>query len=259
MRKPRPEFKSPVSVTSNTAPGSPDDQDSYRGEVAGMAGVVTTAKMICRVHNIKEGSLEIGLEGDSAVKAVFVVKDPKPEDPCYNVILDVRRKIQELPIKVTGRHIEGHQDKHTAFHQLDRWAKLNVQVDATAKNLLRKRIAQGFISQPAAPLGNETLHIYFRGNKLSRVNKNQLYETIYGEKLLQVWQKRHNLTQNHADKIDWTAIGKALHAEPLGKRRFLCKHLSGMSAVGKQLLRQNGKTTASAHCVMPMTKMTITF
>jgi hypothetical protein len=54
-----------------------------------------------------------------------------------------------------------------------------------------------------------------------------------------VWQKRHHLTQNHLDLINWTAIGKSLHAEPLGKRRFLCKHLSGMSAVCKQFLRIN--------------------
>ena len=236
-RRKKDESNTKPAKGSNTTPGSPEDQDSYRGEVAGMAGAVTTPKMICEVHNVTEGSLEIGLDGDSAMKAVFGEKNRKPEDPCCDMILDVRRKIRELPIKVTGRHIEGHQDKHKSFHRLDRWAKLNVQMDATAKDLLRKRIAQGHISQPA-PLGNETLQVYFRGNKLSRVNKTKLYETIYGEKLLQVWQKRHNLTQDHVEKINWTAIGKALQAEPLGKRRFLCKHLSGMSAVGKRLLRR---------------------
>ena len=235
--KKRDEANTKPAQGSNTAPGTPDDQNSYRGEVAGIAGVVATTKMICNVHDITEGSLEIGLDGDSAMKVVFREKNPKPEDPCCDMILDIRRKIRELPIRVTGRHIEGHQDKHKSLHQLDRWAKLNVQMDTIAKDLLRERIAQGHISQPAH-LGNETLQVYFRGNKLSRVDKTKLDETIYGEKLFQVWQERHNLTHDHVDKINWTAIGKALHAEPLGKRRFLCKHLSGMNAVGKQLLRR---------------------
>lgn len=145
-----------------------------------MAGAVTTTKMICEVHNITEGSLEIGLDGNSAMKAVFAVKDPKPEDPCCGMILDVRRTLQELTIKVTGRHIEGHQDK-----RLDRWAKLNIQMDASAKDLLRKRIAQGFISQPA-PLGNETLQIYFRGNKLSGEQEKVVRDHLWGETPLAV-------------------------------------------------------------------------
>jgi hypothetical protein len=119
-----------------------------------------------------------------------------------HMILDVRRKIQELPIKVTGCHIQGHQDNRVSFRCLDRWAKLNVQMVAGAKNLLRKHIAQGFFFQPA-PLRNATLQIYFWGNKLSQVKKQDLYETSYGEKLLKVWQKRHHLTQSHVDHIDW--------------------------------------------------------
>ena len=87
--KKKDEAKTKTTKGSNTAPGSPDDQDSYRGEVVGMAGAVRTAKMICEVHNITEGSLEIGLDGDSAMKAVFAEGDPKPKDPCYDMILDV--------------------------------------------------------------------------------------------------------------------------------------------------------------------------
>jgi hypothetical protein len=67
---------------------------------------------------------------------------------CKYIIMAVRTKAESLPIQITWRHLKGHQDNNAMFHQLDRWAQLNVQADGIAKNLLRK-INQG------APLPNQ--------------------------------------------------------------------------------------------------------
>ncbi len=40
--------------------------------------------------------------------------------------------IRKIPVKKTMKHIKGHQDKNP-FKVLDRWAKLNIQVDLIAK------------------------------------------------------------------------------------------------------------------------------
>jgi hypothetical protein len=86
------------------------------------------------------------------MKSVFSEWDPKPEDADYDLILDIRRKIAKLPIKATGRHVEGHQDdprkRSGPPKSLDRWAKLNVEMDARAKKLLRQRVGHHYANIP---------------------------------------------------------------------------------------------------------------
>jgi hypothetical protein len=152
-RKRRDEKSTCLIDGTNAAPGSPDDQDAYRGEASGVFGIATSLEMVCTVHSISEGSIEIALDGESAMNAIFAETDPKPESPCFDLIMSARQKIKALPIKVTGRHIKGHQDKHVSFHCLDRWSQLNVRMDAQAKNLLCQLLSQGHQSVPA-PFGN---------------------------------------------------------------------------------------------------------
>ena len=154
------------------------------------------------------------------------------------MIKDIRRKIKELPITVTGRHIKGHQDKHKEFHELDRWSQLNVKMDSRAKALLRRRIQEGFQPVPQE-FGNETLPVYFQGRKLSRFHKPYLYEEIYGKILKDHWAERHSIGLSEMELIDWKANKKAMGQESHGKRRWLCKHLSGHCAVGRQLKRRH--------------------
>ena len=78
----------PIEGT-NTAPGKPEDQDAYRGEASGVYGIVTSLGMVCKIHNITEGSIEIALDGDSAM-----------ED-------NLRRKGNEIR-RTLFRHDDGH-------------------------------------------------------------------------------------------------------------------------------------------------------
>jgi len=190
------------------------------------------------VHNVTEGSLEIGLDGEEAVKSIFSDNDPTVDAPCFDLIMDIRRKIAALPITVTGRHIKGHQDKGKELHELDRWARLNVAMDEKAKALLRKRREAGYQSTPQ-PFGQEPLVVSFKGTKLSRFDLHTMYTETYGEETKALWAERHHISPQAMESIDWKASHKALKREPLGKRRWLCKHISGHCGVGRQLLRRH--------------------
>ena len=290
---------------SNSVPGNCSDLDSYRAELGGVMGIVVTLAMICRIHSITSGSLQLGLDGKSALDAVFALEDPHSEDPSADIIIDIRRKIKALPITVTGKHIKGHQDDDLSYSQLDRWGQLNVDMDTRAKDLLRK-IRTKQETSPNIRFGNETLMVSFRGAKLASINKKDLYKSTYGERTQAYWAKRHSpphITQevpkwlSHAellqsipsarqtwmrrvkkhdlyDKIygtsrststnlstwakanpltlammpyiDWEAQGKAFDKEPLGKRRWLTKHLCGQCGTGRQMLRRQEQT--HDHC-----------
>jgi hypothetical protein len=52
----------------NRTPGAPDDQSAYRAELSGTSGILALLSLLCQIHEIHEGSIRIGLDGDSAMK-----------------------------------------------------------------------------------------------------------------------------------------------------------------------------------------------
>ena len=174
-------------------------------------GIMVGVGLLCDVHRVTSGAIEIGLDGEEAMKSVFAEWDPKPENADYDLILDIRRKLAKLPITATGRHVEGHQDdprkRKGPPKPLDRWAKLNVAMDARAKKLLRQRLG---LHYPNIPFGEEHLVVKFRGKKLSKIDIEALYEDIYGDKTKAHWAARHDIPANRVDCIHWEAQGKAI-------------------------------------------------
>ena len=51
---------------SNVVPGNPQEQDSYRAELGGVMGIAIALQLICSLHRVTHGSIEIGLDGESA-------------------------------------------------------------------------------------------------------------------------------------------------------------------------------------------------
>ena len=203
------------------------------------------AKVICQVHAVTHGSLEVGLDGESAYKAVFETEQVEVNAKAADLIRAIKESITQLPLLVTGRHIKGHQDDKVAFSQLDRWAQLNVNMDTAAKARLAQ-VRQG-PPQTNIPMPHERIRVYHKGVKQSRVCKKELYQEIYGDITKQKWAQLHNIPQSliHTG-INWPALHKAMEREPLGKRRWLCKHCARQSAVGRNLKRRHHQT--HSHC-----------
>ena len=49
-------------------PGQPSDQSAYRSELTGIFGIAVMITTICKIHNITEGSIEVGCNGLSALR-----------------------------------------------------------------------------------------------------------------------------------------------------------------------------------------------
>ena len=110
-KNPKEELSIPPIHGSNIIPGTPEDQDSYRGELGRVMGIVTTLQLLCKLHNITNGATQIGLDGKEAKNSVFSERPPRVFSPSYDLIMAIRRKIAALPLTITGKHIKGHQDK----------------------------------------------------------------------------------------------------------------------------------------------------
>jgi hypothetical protein len=52
---------------TNAVPGARPDQDSYRGELGGIMGVLYIVHCVPLVHNVQRGKLRLGLDGKGAI------------------------------------------------------------------------------------------------------------------------------------------------------------------------------------------------
>ncbi len=116
------------------APGNDVDHSAYRSELSGILAVMITVKHICEHHKIKEGAVELACDGLSAIdKAFSYVSLLHIDEPDFDLIAAIKHQWQHSPILWKVRHVRGHQDKHTAIDNLDRWSRLNVEMDQLAK------------------------------------------------------------------------------------------------------------------------------
>ena len=217
--------------------GHDDEQESYRAKLSGVAGVVVTMETVCRAYNITSGTLEIGLDGEQAMKAIFGKYPPKVGAASYDLIMVIRRKIKALPITVTGRWVESHTDKHKTAAQQTKWEALNTEVDIRARAFLDEVHLQ-CIHKPNQVFGDEPIAVWLGERKMARLDTKHLYSLLYGPVTRAYWQQRHSLSNCQMHKIDWKRLGKAMKREPLGKRRWLTKFASGHDGTGKNLLRR---------------------
>jgi len=232
---------------SNIVPGIPTEQDSYRAELGGVMGILTTLELLCSFHHLNNGFIEIGLDGESALQAVFHSGPPTVDAKAQDLIRCIQAKLQALPLNITGRHIKGHQDKHKSYSQLDRWAKLNVQMDKAAKQLLAK-VRDGD-PMPNQALSSSPMTVSFRGQILSRISKQDMYTEIYGKEIKKKWQTYYEIPEEYLhDGIDWEGQCKALQKEPFGKRRFLVKFFAKQLAIGKNMLRRGHQDHSHCPC-----------
>ena len=58
----------------------------------------------------------------------------------------IRKNLYKLRLRglnVYMRHVKGHQDEHTYFEELPRWAQLNILADQAAKKRLLEFLMNG--------------------------------------------------------------------------------------------------------------------
>jgi hypothetical protein len=57
-----------VLIGANQVPGALEDQSAYRSELAGIEGILVTLDLLCTTYSITSGKVEIGHDGESALK-----------------------------------------------------------------------------------------------------------------------------------------------------------------------------------------------
>ena len=221
----------------NAVPGEFEDQSAYRSELAGVSGIIATIQCICTTHNITQGSIEVGLDGLQAMKEISGNWPIKPSQSDYDLLQDIRRKIQKSPITWKWRWVEGHQDDGKKYKDLDRWAQLNVECDGMAKEYWNSRRLVD--KRPAnQEFSDEHWSVWIEGKKLTKLDKHKLYEFTFGDRTRAYWHRKHSITPDLIKNINWDACDYALSKLPFGKRRWLLKHITGFCGIGTRALKR---------------------
>jgi hypothetical protein len=125
----------------NQTPGREDEMDAYRAEAAGIYGRVTFTNKLMKHHQLEQGGVTMACDCMSALRNIFERKFDKPSQPHYDDLLhSCQLLIAQSPVIWCSRHVHRHQDDHRRYKYLDRWEKLNVNMDTSAKLHLGKQL-----------------------------------------------------------------------------------------------------------------------
>ena len=113
-------------------PGSTSIQCAYRSELAGILALLHMVKQLCDHHHIDKGQLTIACDNIATGKSLVQTHYPSPQQNHFDLIQAIYRLRSALPIRLSFRHVEGHQLSKHPNRSLDEWAILNEEMDSLA-------------------------------------------------------------------------------------------------------------------------------
>jgi Reverse transcriptase (RNA-dependent DNA polymerase) len=230
---------------SNQAPGSKQSMDSYRAELAGLYAIALATKCLCEYYHVEEGEVEVGCDNRTAVQKCF-----QPDwiintsDPDFDLICATRTLASQSKVRWTPRHIKGHQDDHKDYDELDRWAKLNCDMDRKAKAHWERVAIESRL--PIWDIFGEPPSCWINGTKTYKALQSEIITGIHGTAAKERWNKKKRFLEGTSEDIDWEAQGKAIASVQHSRQVWIVKHAVGMCGVGKWMKRW--KQRESAEC-----------
>jgi hypothetical protein len=235
-------------VGVNVIPGDSSSQSPYRSELGGVAGILECLHCICAAHDVTEGKVEIGLDGEQAMKEAFGDWPLDPSRPDYDMLQHIRGMITASPLTFLSRWIESHQDDNLDLSSIDHWGQLNVECDGLAKSYWNTN-ALAKTWRPNLHFGLEKWSLWIDHKKLSQIDKHKLYAFTFSARTQKYWHRKHSLTPTLITSINWDACEAAMGQLPFGRKRWLIKHATGFCGVGRrEFLRGNQSHDECPRC-----------
>ena len=224
---------------SHETPGSKSSQCAHRSEMFGILALVLMVNAICKANNIQDGHITAKCDGEGTIKILqqlySVTKNSRKH---YDLIIAITKVVKMSPLKWTFTHLDGHQDDHMDFEELDRWAQLNVIVDKAAKlklsNIIRNQ--SSWCNDIRIPYYNCVIR--YRGNRnvlepISSHLASSVLAHIQNIRLKSYWKKKRDFDDDMMSKIDWEILNRS--AKNFEKGKWLSKFVTGICGVGYML------------------------
>jgi hypothetical protein len=219
--------------------------DSYRGELSGLYGITLLTYALAKVFHIESGAIEVGCDGETALfkcfKLDWVIDS---SDSGFDLIRAIRQMVTESGIVFKARHIKGHQDDLMEYDSLDRWARLNCDMDVKAKAHCAAIRAEN--RSPIWKIYKEPWRIWIGGRKICKDVAYQITDHIHGSKARKYWDDKRRFGLPGSSAIDWETVERAMSTSSFRRRQWVTKHTSGFCGTGKMM--KLWKQRSSAAC-----------
>jgi Reverse transcriptase (RNA-dependent DNA polymerase) len=221
-------------VNTVIAPGNAHNQSPYRSELTGIYATMVLVQKLCKYYDISSGQIEFACDGLSALnKAFSYVALISVDEPSYDLLAAIRHQWLYSSVQWKIRHVKGHQDDERAPTELDRWERLNVEMDGRAKAFIQvaKQRPRHFL------IKSEPWSLWYQGKKIVKDIKETIYEIVHSSEARDYWSQKEKVMPPLLDSIQWDAVNQAMKSSPRATRVFIAKHTVGMCGVGKFMHR----------------------
>jgi hypothetical protein len=236
---------------ANHVPGLPNDHCSYRSELTGILGTVILIDIVCTFFRITSGHVTIGCDNLEAGRhGISFESPPTPSDDHFDIISAIFAIKRRLPVRLTYRHVEGHQREKYPGQPLDSWALLNDDMDTLAKAywLLCDRKHTPF-SQSVC---QDEWAVWIGDEKICKNFKQGIRDKIQKDRLEKWWTMTKKLTEGQIQLIDFAAARQAWKNVWPARRRYVSKFSTNYSPVGRNMRRWRfWKTNQCPRCLAP--------
>jgi len=175
----------------NLVPGHARNQSSHCSELAGILAIMKLLQMLHEEHDLTNGSFTFGLDNKEARLAVMGQEGPKVSKVDYDMIIDIRKRKDTIPIAFDSKWKEGHQDDtNKDYSTMDIWTLLNIEMDIHTGECYQLHKEE---ECPNIAMANESLTVWIDDEKLSCFDKQMLYNKVFA---------RTGKVEN--DKSTWT-------------------------------------------------------
>jgi hypothetical protein len=189
-----------------------------------------SSNLLCSWAGIASGGIEVGCDGLSALNKAIDTWPHEPTNPHFDLPSALCTMIASSPLKCwTTRHVLGHRD-NDATAELHDWALQNVRMDNLAKIFWMTH--SHHFAPIFYPISSEGFQVWLGNRKLSSHLPSALFDHVHGKILLHWHKTHHHFPACHSRRIDWHVCEAALHRLPMGRRRWIAKHVLGHCAVG---------------------------
>lgn len=137
---------------------------AYQSELCGLYAPLALVAAICRVHEVKNGALQISCNNDGALQVIQPKTTRVPV--CFehfDVVCVIRRVKQAISLRLSYIEVQGHLDDRVLFLNLSIEARLNVLCDGDAKIKLDWEHERGTLKEL---LPHEGVIVHILGNKI---------------------------------------------------------------------------------------------
>jgi hypothetical protein len=219
-----------------TVPGADADQCSYRSEIAGLYAMVRMVQKVCEFHDIQEGTVELCCDGESPLRRCAKEQwITLATEQHFDMIEAIIAAMKQSTVRWKLRHIRGHQDETKGASELDRYERLNCEMDQEAKAYWKKMSGA---SRPRQwSVTGEPWQIWIGDRKICRNLVYELRQTATLQPTVKYWERKGRFGDGNAAWVDWDGCERAMKAVSVSRRHFITKQASGFCGVGKMMKR----------------------